>query len=140
MAWPTGQFRSGKNSRITVTGDTLYKAEWGLNYRGDPLDTRNFESSGWDEELIGFRGVEWSLRGLWNAAINDYDDPPGLYPRDDGTDMDCIPSTLQSAILWTLPDWSCRATDMTTTATGLVQMRSNGKSQGEPTVPTGSAT
>lgn len=137
MAYGDAQFRSGKNSRISVNGDILAHSDWNQNYNGDRLDTRNFESQGWNEGLIGFRVTEWGTKGLWNAVDNMYDDPPGLYPRDDGTNMVCTPSTSE-VIIWTLTDWLCDRSNMSTSATGLVQVDASGTSQGQPTPPSGS--
>lgn len=137
MPYPSGKFRSGKNSRIIVEGSTLSHSEWGLDYRGERLDTRNFESEGWDEALIGFRGVDWSTRGLWDAGLNIVDDPPGLYPRDDGEDMECIPAT-SDLISWQLAFWLCQTSNHRASATGLVEIDASGTSQSVVTPIAGS--
>lgn len=78
-----GKQRAGKNSRIQVAGTNLRYATWKATWQGDDLDTVNMESLGADQGLVGVIGCTWSLNGDWDANINAYDSPPGLYPRDD---------------------------------------------------------
>jgi hypothetical protein len=78
-----GKQRAGKNSRVTIAATNLKLASWKATWRGDDIDTTNFESSGADQGTIGIIGTDWTVSGLWDAGVNFYDSPPGLYPRDD---------------------------------------------------------
>lgn len=78
-----GSMRAGKNSRVTIASTNLRFANWRVTVRGDDLDTTNFESSGAEQGTIGVTVAEWNTGGDWDAGINPYDAPPGLYPRDD---------------------------------------------------------
>lgn len=44
---------------------------------------RNFESMGYDQGTIGIIGCDWDSKGDWQAHNNFYDQPPGIFPRDD---------------------------------------------------------
>lgn len=78
-----GKQRAGKNSRVQIVATNLRMANWRCTTRGDDLDTTNFESAGADQGTIGVEVSEWTCGGDWDAGINHYDSPPGLYPRDD---------------------------------------------------------
>jgi hypothetical protein len=78
-----GKQRAGKNTRFQVAATNLRAATWRIAWRGDDLDTTNFESGGEEQGTIGTTVREWTVGGDWDAAVNAYDNPPGLYPRDD---------------------------------------------------------
>jgi hypothetical protein len=78
-----GKMRAGKNSRFQVAAANLCAANWKMTWAGDDLNTTNFESAGADQGTIGIIRTDWSVGGDWNAAVNAFDSPPGLYPRDD---------------------------------------------------------
>ena len=78
-----GKQRAGKNSRVQVVATNLRMANWKTTRKGDDLDTTNFESGGEEQGTIGVTVTEWTLGGDWDASVNAFDSPPGLYPRDD---------------------------------------------------------
>lgn len=77
-----GKQRAGKNSRVQVGVTNLRHANWRATWRGDDLDTTNFESLT-EQGTIGTIVCEWQTGGDWDASINSFDSPPGFYPRDD---------------------------------------------------------
>ena len=77
-----GKQRAGKSSRVSIVATNLNFAKWKAMWKGDDLDTTNFESLG-EQGTIGVIVCEWSCGGDWDAGRNPYDSPPGLYPRDD---------------------------------------------------------
>jgi hypothetical protein len=93
------------------------------------LDTTHFESQGIEEGLIGIIGADWSLRGNWDATQNPLADPPGLFPRDNGTNMSLI-TNIVDADAYVFPFWRCLNSKITTTANGLVTFDADGKNQG----------
>jgi hypothetical protein len=108
--------------------------EWTVTGRGADLDTTNFESQGIEEGLIGIVGADWSIRGNWNPAQNPMADPPGLFPRDNGTDMSLITS-IADADAYVFPFWRCLNSKITTSASGLVAFDADGKNQGPFNTP-----
>ena len=84
------KFRAGKTSRASVGATNLNLAEWSASYSAADLDTTNFEDGGYTTGLIGPYNLDWSLKGSWDAGQNPQDDPPGLYPRDDGSSVGAI--------------------------------------------------
>lgn len=89
----TGYQRAGKNSRIEIGTTILAMSSWDITENGDDLDTANFTSAGlsqaspnstaFGEGILGFQQIAWNLGGNWDAHMAMYDDPPGLYVRDD---------------------------------------------------------
>lgn len=78
-----GSMRAAKGSRVSVGGTPLTKSEWDVTYRGDDLDTTNFESGGVEQGLIGVLGADWNAGGDWDAARPAFGVIPGMYPRED---------------------------------------------------------
>lgn len=76
-----GHMRIGKNSDVVVEGDSLNFATWRTTDHADDINTTHFNSIS-DQGTVGVEGVDWNMGGQWDAATNAYDDPPGLYPRD----------------------------------------------------------
>lgn len=131
------KFRAGKRGRTTVGTQTLSNKEWSTTYRGIDLDTTNFENNGQTSQLTGPVGVDWSLRGDWDAALNPLDDPPGLYPRDDGVGM-ILYTNVTDNTPWQFAAFSVTNAKTTTSASGLVTFDADGKSQPGFIAPTGS--
>lgn len=130
-------FRAGKLGGVTITTQVLAMLEWAVTNRGADLDTSNFESNGIEEGLVGMIGADWSIRANWDAAKNPLDDPPGLFPRDNGTDMKLAVNKVDDKG-YIFPFWRCLNSKITTTTTGLVTFDADGKNQGPFTAPTGS--
>jgi len=128
------KFRSGKTGRTTVGAATLSNLEWSTKHRGVMLDTSNFESNGFTDQILGLVGVDISLKANWNAAQSINIDPPGLYPRDDGSNMSLYTSTADN-VKWNFPVFACESSDITASATGLVTYTSSCKSSNTFTTP-----
>lgn len=125
------KFYSGKNSRSIIGSATVAGNNWTIKNHGDLLDTRNFESNGFGEVILGFQQADWSVAGNWDGNRNPNQNPPGLYPRDDGTTMQLfIANAASGNKFWSLPTWACQAGDNAVTATGLVTFAGNGQSIG----------
>jgi hypothetical protein len=133
-----GTFRAGKSGRVTIglepAAQHLALQEWAVTGRGADLDTTNFESQGLEEGLIGIVGADWSVRGNWDSAMNPMADPPGLFPRDNGTNMSLI-TNIGDADGYVFPYWRCLNSRITTTANGMVAFDADGKSQGPFNTP-----
>jgi hypothetical protein len=135
-----GKQRSGKNSRIQVAATNLRMATWKSTWQGDDLDTVNMESAGADQGLIGVIGNIWSLSGDWDASINSFDSPPGLYPRDDMGAIRFFENVADNVGHY-LPTNRVISADNGAEAKGKVTFGANGKSQGVSMavgLPTGS--
>ena len=132
---PSGHFRSGKNSAISVGGSFLSWANWDANYEGRDLDVTNFESNGFDEGIIGIVSLTWNLSGSWNAAQSPYTTPPILFPSDQGQNMAMYPFFADGAANYNMPQYRCLSGHGTTKTDGTVEFSANGKSQGTFTVP-----
>lgn len=127
----TGYQRSGKTSRVQVDGTNLRMAQYSANYRGEDLDTVNFESGGYDEGILGIIGVDWSFRGDWDAetGYNPYATIPGIYPRDDLANLRFYPSTTESSF-WSFAYARVRSANNGSEVRGKVSFEASGKSQG----------
>ncbi len=104
-----------------------------MTWKGTPLETTNFESNGKYTGLIGIEQADWSLKGKWDSSQDPLGDPPGLYPRDDGTQMDLFP---ESGSEWNFPMWICTSSKISTRVSGTVDFESSGSSNGDFTPPT----
>lgn len=131
------KFRAGKNSRAQVSSNDLTRNSYSVTYRGGDIDTTNFESEGYEEGIIGPIGADWNLDGHWNAGVNPFDDPPGLYPRNDGDEM-YIWSNRTDDKYFNFPVFRCLSSTMRSTASGGVEISASGKNQGAFTIPSGS--
>lgn len=81
-----GFVRVGGNGARCQVGSpltTLFVKEANVDLHGDDLDTTNFESAGYDCGTTGIEGCSIETRGDWDAALNRFDQPPGLFIRDD---------------------------------------------------------
>jgi len=133
---PSGSFRAGRNSRAQVNAQNMTTAQWSATFRGENLDTTNFESNGYEEGIIGIWGLDWSLSGSWNAAQNPNADPPGLFPTEEGSDM-FLYVNVSDDTAYEMSTFRCTQGQASTTATGKVEFTASGMSQGSFTVPTG---
>lgn len=131
------KFRAGKNSRASCDGTVLNMNEYSWTHHGDPLDVTNFESNGLYEGIIGIQSLDWTLRGDWDAAKNPFDDPPGLYPREDGESLVMYTNKTDGKAA-SMTAYLCSDSTVNSTATGKVGYNAAGKSNGSFSVPTGS--
>lgn len=131
------KFRAGKTGRVAVGSQLLAMLEWSVTARGADLDTTNFESNGIEEGLVGIIGADWAVRANWDAGKNPLDDPPGLFPRDNGTAMSLFTNVADNKP-YVFPFYRCLNSKITTNATGLVTFDADGKNQGPFQEPTGS--
>lgn len=133
----TGYQRAGKNSRVQINATNLKKARWNVNENLEEIDTVNFESGGYDEGIGGISGCDWSLGGLWDANKNAFDDPPGLYPRDDLATLRFYENVTDN-VRWSFTYARVRSATNGAEVRQGVTFESSGKSQGSFTRPTGS--
>lgn len=124
-----GHQRAAKNSRVQVAGTNLRFANWRATWRGDDLDTTNFESAGSEQGTIGIQVVEWSMGGDWDAQQNAYDSPPGLYPRDDLGAVKLYENTTDN-VFHNIPTNRVLSAENGAEVKGKVTFSANGKSQG----------
>jgi hypothetical protein len=132
------KFRAGKTGRITVGASVLSSLEWSTKFYGDKLDVANFESNGMHLWLIGLEGADWSMKSNWNAAQNSFDDPPGLFPRDDGSEQITMYTKVADNVFASFPTWACFNSTITNTVSGLVTFDCDGAGQDDFNVPTAS--
>ena len=135
---PQGTFRAGKSSRAQSNSQNMYANDYSLTYRAEDLDTTHFESSGYETGIIGIKGLDWTLNADWDAGANPLDDPPGIYPRDDGTQLK-IYTNVSDNKAFVMATFRCFSSQITSSAKGKVSFSASGKSQGSFTVPTGSS-
>lgn len=130
--------RAGKNSRVSVNSTTLYMDSWSVTEQGDDLDATTFESGGAEEGIIGIFSVQWSFSGSWDAGRNSYDDPPGLYPRNDLSALRLY-ENLSDNIGWYFSTARVLSSRNGAQVRQKVTFEASGKNQGTYTRPTGSA-
>lgn len=123
------RFRSGKTGRVQSNGATVYLNKWSAKVTGDLQKVDNFESGGYHESVLGFEGCSWSVGGNWDATLDPYGDPPGLYPTDAGTSMKLYTS-VSDGTFFSFPEYAVADGDAAADATGLVTFNANGESQG----------
>jgi hypothetical protein len=133
----TGIQRSGKTSELSVQGVLLTQSKWSCIYSGVDLPTLNFQSAGLDEGILGPEGLRWEFSGDWDAGTNSYDDPPGVYPRDNLPNLLMILNPVDAQV-FDMPYARVRSSTVATDVNGLVTFQASGMSQGPFTVPTGS--
>ena len=133
---PSGHFRAGKNSRAQVNNQNMTQSSWTATYKGEDLDVTNFESNGYDEGITGVLSLSWSLSGRWNAAQNPYADPPGLFPTDEGANMNLYVNVSDDTA-YEMPLFRVVQSEAKTTATQAVDFSASGMAQGTFTSPSG---
>lgn len=138
MAGPVGHQRSGKGARVQVEGGNLRMASYETTERTDDLDTTNFESGGYEQGTVGIIGLDWSVRGPWDASTNNFDDPPGFYARDNLGLTKIFPSVTDNTF-WNIPESRVLSSSNSAEVKGLVQMAASCKANGQGwSQPTGS--
>lgn len=161
----SGRQRAGKKSRVLVgglEGVTLNFASWTADVTGEDLPTPNMGSFGniitnpgfgtagpglgtagtnpsqtFDEGIVGIVSCGLSCGGDWDAGFNDFDDLPGIYPRDDLNGLIFDQNRLDPGS-FTFPYSRVRNCNVGTSVTGKVTFTWTGKNQGAFQVPTGS--
>ena len=140
----TGTQRSGKASRITIGADILTFTNWKVDQQVNDLETTNFTSydettdASYGEGITGIDVCNITFGGAWDASANPYDDPPGLYPRDDLADV-AFYTNIVDNVSWVFDYIRLRSTSNGAEVSGLVTFTCSGMSQGIYTQPTGSA-
>jgi hypothetical protein len=125
-----GKQRAGKNSRVVVGATNLNFANWRCTWRGDDLDTTNFESAGFEQGTIGVVVAEWTMGGDWDAGRNNYDNPPGLYPRDDLGQVKFFENVTDATVFHNIATNRVLSAENGAEVKGKVTFTANGKSQG----------
>lgn len=132
-----GKARSGKGARVSAGGTTLRAAEFEAAQQADDLDTTNFECSGTEQGTIGVLSATWSIRGDWDASVNMFDNPPGLYPRDDLLNL-YLYTNLVDNVYWYFATARVLSSRNSGQVRGKVTFEASGKNQGTFVSPTGS--
>jgi hypothetical protein len=129
--------RSAKGSRISIGGTALQKSGWEVTDQADDLDTTTFESGGVYQNTVGIEKADWSLRGLWDAGANAYDNPPGLYPRDNLSTLNFY-ENVSDNIFWSFPTATVLSSRNGAEVRQLVTFESAGTNNGSFSRPSGS--
>jgi hypothetical protein len=134
----TGVQIAGKYSRISAEGTALAMAKGNVVFVTQDLDTTNFNSVfngvSYLEGISAPVGLTWTLGGGWDAGTIAYDDPPGLYPRDDLPNL-LFYLNVALAQGYTMPFARVRSSTTNMDVKGLVTFDSAGMSQGPFVVP-----
>ncbi|MDE2103624.1 MAG: hypothetical protein KGL39_40675 [Patescibacteria group bacterium] len=149
----TGHQRAGKSSMIGINNDAqiLAFASWDVTVQGEDLPTVNFTSfvsaptsfgtspgQSFGEGILGVVEADVRFGGAWDAGMNPYDNPPGLYPRDDLSTVNFYvsrPTLDNTYYLW---DYlRLRSAHNTSDVRGLIGFDVGGKNQGQFVLPTG---
>lgn len=133
----TGKQRAGKNARIKVQGTPLNYGDYDCDDKADDLDETNFESGGLEQGTIGIEVVEYTAGGFFDAGAMPYDDPPGLFPRDNLPNMLVYPSVTDGTF-WNFPLARVFTAKNSANVRAMVLFTWGGKSQGPFSRPTGS--
>lgn len=133
----TGKQRSAKTCRIAVGSGPqhLTFASFEVNMKGDDLPTVNFESynvsdaNTFDEGILGKIGCDLRFGGDWDAGTTPIPDPPGLYPRDDLSNLLFIVNRTDST-QWDFPYARLRSSTNGGEVNGKVTFQCSGMNQG----------
>ena len=131
-----GAQRAGKGSRWQVNAINLRMGKWDCDWKGDDLDTTNFESGGFEQGIIGINVAPWNGSGLWDASIPPYLDPPGIFPRSALLNVFFYTSVTDN-VGWFLPIARVFSAKTGAEVRGLVTFESSGKSNSTFTPPVG---
>ena len=140
----TGTFRAGRTSRVSVGANNLYQNEYTVTDHAERLDTTNFEDNSYAEAIAGIREATYTLKGVWDAGANQpyANDPPGLFPRDDGGTNNDATKVYTSQLdvtksFYNFPLWGCTDAKVNSSARGPVTFEADCYSQGPYTDPSG---
>jgi hypothetical protein len=142
----TGSQRAGKTSQVNANNTALAFSSYNVTVSGEDHSTNNFNSwdaAGWDggqafdEGLLCFVKADIDFGGDWDAGVNPYDDPPGLFPRDDFPNLKLFTSIID-VVDFDFAYMRIRSAKTGAEATGSVTFEVSGMSQGSFTLPTGS--
>ena len=120
-------FKTGVSGAVIVAGVALRESKWGVTHRGDDHDTTNFEGNGKESGLVGVQGLDWNFGANWDFAANPYTNPPGVYPRDDGSDMKLY--AVRNSKFYSMPTWRCIQAQTGAEIRGMVTYQASGKAQ-----------
>jgi hypothetical protein len=140
----TGYQRAAKLSRVLVNTTPLTFASWEAVLNGDDLNTTNFESyytpttnsspNTFDEGILGVIGADLRFGGDWDAHFVPVGNPPGLYPRDDLTNLQFytarVPGTQAPEAAWAFGYARLRSATNGGTVKDKVTFQCSGKNQG----------
>jgi hypothetical protein len=128
--------RPGKYSRVMVGANAIWAKDAPVTFEGGDLDTVTFENDGFDTGTIGIYAAGSTVRGIWNADDNVFDEPPGIYPRDDLADVNIFLNVTDSTF-WDFPFMRVISSNSGTAVRDLVSFDFHVKNQGIFTPPTG---
>lgn len=105
--------------------------------RASGVTKLNYESAGFDQGTIGVIGCEGDLKGLFNAAQNDFDSPPGFYPTDAFPGLTFY-TNVTDAVFWSIPIARILSCKNGAPIRQAVTFEAAWKSNGSFSTPTGS--
>ena len=133
-----GTIRASKGGRVQVNTppQILSQSEWRATWRGDDVDTSNFESAGFEQGTIGFQVIEFSSNGFWNDGLNPFGSPPAIYPSDNLPNVNLYIHVADPQAI-TIPLARILSSEVNTgnLKTGAVQFNFHGKSNGSFAIP-----
>lgn len=132
----TGKQLAGKNSKILVDNTVMNHSSWLANYRTGDIDLTNFDSATNSEGIKTLNKVELSFGGDWDALSNPYDDPPGLFPRDDLPNLKFYHEAT-GTVLWDFEFARIRSASNGAEVRGKINFSCSGMSQGAFLIPAG---
>ena len=145
-----GSFRSGKGGRMLWGATKLKGQKWAVAESGANLDTTNFEcfttvygSSGsgggrsFSQQLVGIETAKVDYEGHWDSGINAYDNPPGVYIRDDGPQAKMVLNQVD-ANFYLFYATTVLSANLDCSVTGLLEFKFGFQNQGPYVRPTGS--
>lgn len=133
----TGKQRAGKGSRIGINNVAQVLGRWSAESTKEEHDTTSFESGGFSEAIVGIDQANVTLAGDWDAGANFYDDPPGIYPRDDLAAVKFFTS-ISDNIFWDFTYLFIRSASNSAEVRGKIAFEASGRNQGSYFLPAGS--
>lgn len=112
-------------------------SKFDVDYTTNDLDTVNFESSGYGEGISSILDASLSFGGDWDAGANPYDNPPGIYPRDDLPNLRFY-TNVSDGQNWLFTYARLRSARNGSEVRGKVTFEASGMNQGSFTAPSGS--
>lgn len=137
MAGPAGWFRPGKYGQIQYNSIILNQGNWNCEDSKPYLPTNTFTALGYTQGLTGLETAKWDFGTLWDAGVNPFDDPPGVYPRSLGVSLKLLENTADN-VGWVLPYVLVLSCKNGCPVDKEVSFDASGQNQGSFSRPTGS--
>ncbi len=141
----TGSQRAGKTSQVNANGTALAYSSYDVTVSSEDHSTNNFNSwdagafgngQSFDEGLLCFVKADISFGGDWDAGLNAFDNPPGMFPRDDFPNLELFTSIID-VVDFRFSYMRIRSAKTGSQATASVTFEVSGMNQGPFALPTG---